>query len=87
MSYFRKLDSKLDQLLELLNKKQRWLIMCVADPDAMASAMALKKILVRKVESVGIAMVNEVSRPDNLAMIKYLKIPIKKINPPSGCSI
>ncbi len=43
MSYFRKLDSKLDQLLELLNKKQRWLIMCVADPDAMASAMALKK--------------------------------------------
>ena len=82
MSYFRKLNQKLDQLNELLNKKHRWLILCVADPDAMASAMALKKILVRKVESVGMAMVNEVSRPDNLAMIKYLKIPIQKLTPP-----
>ncbi len=81
MSYFRKLEQKLSELNSLLNKKQRWLIMCVADPDAMASAMALKKILVRKVESVGISMVNEVTRPDNLAMIKYLKIPIKKLTP------
>jgi nanoRNase/pAp phosphatase (c-di-AMP/oligoRNAs hydrolase) len=55
--------------------------MFVGDPDAMASAMALKKILVRKVESVGLAMVNEVTRPDNLAMIKYLKIPVKKLTP------
>ncbi len=55
--------------------------MFVGDPDAMASAMALKKILVRKVENVGLAMINEVTRPDNIAMIKYLKIPVNKLTP------
>ncbi len=82
MSYFRKLDQKLQQLHELFRKKDRWLILFVADPDAMASAMALKKVLARKVENVALAMVNEVSRPDNLAMIKYLHIPVKKLTPP-----
>ncbi len=82
MSYFRKLDQKLQELYDLFRKKERWLILFVADPDAMASAMALKKILARKVENVALAMVNEVTRPDNLAMIKYLHIPVKKLTPP-----
>ncbi|MFW6243635.1 MAG: DHH family phosphoesterase [Desulfovibrionales bacterium] len=82
MSYFRKLEDKLEELLKLLRKDERWLIMLVADPDALASAMALKKILAGRVASVGLAQVNEISRPDNLAMVRYLRIPVQKLTPP-----
>ncbi len=81
MAYFRKLTNKMDELLSLLNKEQRWLIVINADPDALASAMALKRILARRVEAVGIAQVNIISRPDNLAMIKLLRIPTQKLTP------
>lgn len=82
MAYFRKLDAKLDKLQDLLKKNERWLILINADPDALASAMALKRILAGRVEKVGIAHVNEVTRPDNLAMIRYLRIPTQKLTPP-----
>ena len=72
MAYFRKLDPKLAKLQELLNKNERWLILINADPDALASAMALKRILAGRVEQVAIAHVNEITRPDNLAMIRGL---------------
>ncbi len=79
MSYFRQLGEKLPRLLALLKKDERWLIMINADPDAMASAMALKRILARRVRSVAIGHINAISRPDNLAMIKYLRIPTHEI--------
>ncbi|MBC7355320.1 MAG: phosphoesterase [Desulfomicrobiaceae bacterium] len=81
MAYFRKLGSKLEKLLDLLDKNERWLIVIVADPDAMASAMALKRIMAGRVAEVGIAHVNEISRPDNLAMMRLLRIPSKKYTP------
>ncbi|MFW5931978.1 MAG: phosphoesterase, partial [Desulfohalobiaceae bacterium] len=76
MSYFRKLDNKLLELQRLFKRNERWLIMFVGDPDALASGLALKRIMARKVESVCLAMANEISRPDNLAMIRYLHIPV-----------
>lgn len=81
MSYFRKLDTKLPHLLELLNREERWLIVINADPDAMASAMALRRIMIHRVADVAIARVNEITRPDNLAMIRYLRIPMVKLTP------
>jgi len=69
-------------MIGLFNKDERLLILVNADPDALASAMALKRILYRKVQTSAIAHVNEISRPDNLAMIKLLRIPIKKLTPP-----
>ena len=82
MAYFRKLGPKLEKLLELFRKQQRWLILINADPDALASALALKRILAGRVELATIAYVNEISRPDNLAMIRYLRIPITRLTPP-----
>jgi nanoRNase/pAp phosphatase (c-di-AMP/oligoRNAs hydrolase) len=82
MTYFRKLESKTAELLSLCKKNERWLILLNADPDAMASAMALKRILARRVQGVGLAMVNEISRPDNLAMVRYLQIPVQRLTPP-----
>ncbi|EPR43723.1 phosphoesterase RecJ domain protein [Desulfovibrio sp. X2] len=81
MAYFRKLDEELRRLTGLLQKDQRWLILMTADPDAMGCAMALRRIIGRKVAKVGLAHINEIRRPDNLAMIRYLRIPTKLLTP------
>ncbi len=52
----------------------RVLCMINADPDAIASAMAIKRLLWRKVSGVSIAHVNVIERPDNLAMIRFLNV-------------
>jgi nanoRNase/pAp phosphatase (c-di-AMP/oligoRNAs hydrolase) len=74
-------DEKLQALLSLLNKDQRWLIVINADPDAMGAALGLKAILSRRVHDIGIGHVNEIKRPDNLAMIRYLRVPTRKLIP------
>ncbi len=63
-------------------KGDRVLVVINADPDAIASAMAIKRILWRKVAEVTIAHFNRISRPDNLAMIEYTEsglIPLESI--------
>ena len=62
------------------NRDGRWCILVSADPDALASAMALKRILRRRVQSVTVARINAVTRPDNLAMIRYLRIATERWN-------
>ncbi len=81
MAYFRSLGTKIKDMTGLFKKSDRLLILINADPDALASAMALKRILYRKVNTAAIAHVNEISRPDNLAMIKLLRIPTLKLTP------
>lgn len=60
-----------------LEAGSRWCILINADPDAMASAVALKRLLAPVITAADIMRVNEVTRPDNLAMIRYLRIPAK----------
>lgn len=81
MSYFRKLDSQLAKMQALFERDKKWLIVINADPDALGSAMALKRIMSYRVADVGIAHVNEVTRPDNLSMIRYLNIPTQRLTP------
>ncbi len=50
------------------------LIMINADPDAIASAMAVKRLLWRKVAEVTISHINIVKRPDNIAMLDRLNV-------------
>ena len=69
-----------------LTKDQRWCILITADPDALASALALRRIMQTRVRSVDIARTNEVSRPDNLAMIRYLHIPARQWQPEKSAS-
>lgn len=69
-----------------LTKDQRWCILITADPDALASALALKRIMQTRVRSVDIARTNEVTRPDNLAMIRYLRIPARQWQPEKAAS-
>ncbi len=81
MSYFRKLTQETTRLTQMLGREDKWLIVINADPDAMASALALKRIMVHRVAEVGIAHVNEVKRPDNLAMMRFLRIPTERLSP------
>ena len=67
--------------LQNLPKDSRWCILITADPDALGSALALKYLMAHKVQSVCIARSNEVTRPDNLAMIRYLRIPVEAWDP------
>lgn len=70
MAYFSTVPN-LDKMLELFSREERWLIVINADPDAIASALALKRIMSRRVLEVRIAKINDITRPDNLAMIRY----------------
>lgn len=80
MAYFRTVP-QLPKLLELLSREHRWLILINADPDAMASAMALRRIMSHKVQDCTIAKVNTITRPDNLAMIRYTRLRMERFYP------
>jgi nanoRNase/pAp phosphatase (c-di-AMP/oligoRNAs hydrolase) len=62
---------KLNRFLSLFTGSSKVLVVINADPDAIAAAMAVKRLLWRKVAEVVIAHFNLISRPDNLAMIEY----------------
>jgi nanoRNase/pAp phosphatase (c-di-AMP/oligoRNAs hydrolase) len=59
-----------DQVLILIN----------ADPDAIASAMAVKRLLWRKTAGVTIASINVIKRTDNIAMVRLLGVKLVHIN-------
>jgi len=62
---------KLNHFFSLFKGSSKVLVVINADPDSIASAMAVKRLLWRKVAEVCIAYFNLISRPDNLAMIEY----------------
>ncbi len=84
MSPVRSRRRVLQKFANVFSPKDRVLITIHADPDSMASAMALKRLLWRKVNSVTITHFNEINRFDNLTMIKLLKIPLVKLDEVDG---
>ena len=80
MAYFRKLP-KMQELLDVFFSKENWLILINADPDAMASAMALKRIMSHRVNAVEIASINHITRPDNLAMVRNTRLHMSTFEP------
>ncbi len=75
----RSISENLNKLFKLFEPKDRVLITIDADPDAMASALALKRLLWHKVLSVTIAHFNEIVRFDNTTMVRLLNIPLVKL--------
>ncbi len=65
---------KLRRLQSQFSGDDQVLILINADPDAIASAMALKRLLWRKVAGVTVANTNVITRPDNLTMIRLLGV-------------
>lgn len=67
-------SEKLRRFYEQFSGNDHVLIVINADPDAIASAMAVSRLLWRRVATVAISHVNTINRPDNLAMSKLLKV-------------
>ncbi len=67
---------RLKRFYEQFKNEDRVLIPILADPDAIASAMTVKRLLWRKTATVAIAHINEIKRPDNLAMIRLISAPL-----------
>jgi nanoRNase/pAp phosphatase (c-di-AMP/oligoRNAs hydrolase) len=63
-------------MLDLFERDDNWLIVINADPDALASALALKRIMAHRTGNVLISHINPITRPDNLSMVRYLGIPL-----------
>jgi len=71
--------SRYKQLMETVSTNDTICIPIVADPDAVASALALKRLFWRKVKKTTICRVNAIKRSDNLALIRDLKITLPYI--------
>ncbi len=80
MSYFRKVPH-IDSLLKLFDKNDKWLVLINADPDAIGSAMALKRLMKGRVAECAIAKVNKITRPDNLALVRYTRLHMLDFSP------
>jgi len=70
----RSIPEKLRRFYDQFSGNDHVLIMVNADPDAIASAMAVSRLLWRKVLSVTISHINTINRPDNLAMLRLLRV-------------
>jgi len=66
--------------LELFRGSESVLILINPDPDAIASALAVKRLLWKHVGRASIAYIGEIQRLENQAMVELLKIPMVKIN-------
>jgi len=71
---------RLREFWELFHKDDDVLIIINADPDALASAMAVKKLLRYRVKSLTIGYPNEIRRLSNLAMVDLLKITAERLH-------
>jgi len=78
-SRVRSNKEKLERLFQVFSHQDKVLITIDADPDSMASAMALKRLLREKVKSVTLAHFNRIIRSDNLSMVKLLRIPLVEL--------
>jgi len=63
----------------VFEKEDEVLVVINADPDALASALAVKKLLRYRVKHVTITHPNEIRRLNNVAMVERLKIPLVRL--------
>lgn len=67
---------KLRDFYQQFSSGDQVLVVISADPDAIASALAVSRLLAGRTAGVALSNVNQISRPDNLAMIRLLKVPL-----------
>jgi len=73
-------QTRLNGFWDLFDREDKVLVVISADPDALASAMAVKRLLSYRVMSVTIGYPNEIRRLNNLTMVERLKIPIERLH-------
>jgi nanoRNase/pAp phosphatase (c-di-AMP/oligoRNAs hydrolase) len=70
---------KLHELRKLFSPEDRLLIVIKPDPDSIASSLALKTLLLKSIKYATTAYVGEITRQENIALVKLLNIPMEKI--------
>lgn len=70
---------RLREFWEIFQKDDDVLVLINADPDALACAMAVKRLLRYRVKSITIGYPNEVRRLSNIAMMDLLKIKAERL--------
>ncbi|MFC1867263.1 bifunctional oligoribonuclease/PAP phosphatase NrnA [Thermodesulfobacteriota bacterium] len=81
------LNDKVKKLQEVVSPEDSLAVLINADPDSIASAMALKRFFWRKVKKTSIYRINVINRADNLAMIKLLKMEHKHVRAIDGSKV
>lgn len=71
---------KVRRFYEQFSSDNRVLILIQADPDSIACAMAVKRLLWRKSASITISNINVIKRPDNIAMIRLLGVSLTYVD-------
>ncbi len=71
---------RLRRFYDTFSEDDKVLIVINADPDAISSAMAIQRLLWRRVSGLTISNINIIERPDNLAMIRLLGVKLIHIN-------
>ncbi len=73
------LSERLKRLREIVKGEDSLAILIDADPDSIASALALRRIFWRRARKIEVYHINDIQRADNLAMIRLLNIELKTI--------
>ncbi|MFH7320452.1 bifunctional oligoribonuclease/PAP phosphatase NrnA [Desulfurivibrio sp. D14AmB] len=71
---------RLQEFWSVFDKEDTVLVVINADPDALAGAMAIKRLLRYRVKAVTIAYPNAIRRLNNLVMLDLLKIPAERLH-------
>jgi len=69
---------RLNGFWNVFNKEDNVLILICADPDAISSALTLKRLLRYRVKNVTIAYPNKITRLNNITMVERLKIEMER---------
>ncbi|PHR27294.1 MAG: phosphoethanolamine methyltransferase [Desulfotalea sp.] len=78
-TYKNTAKDRLHAFWQVFSKEDEVLVIINADPDALATALAVKRLLRYRVKSVTIAHPNEIRRLNNQEMVKRLRIPLLRL--------
>ncbi len=78
-SYRKSAKDRLHEFWNTFEKDDDVLVCFNADPDALACAMAVKRLLRYRVKHVTFAHPNEIRRLNNVAMVERLRIPLLRL--------
>ena len=76
--------TQLHRLYQLFSHEDRLLILMDADPDSIASGLALKRLLWHRLSACVLSIIRPITRPQNERMVRLLGIsltPIQEIKP------
>jgi nanoRNase/pAp phosphatase (c-di-AMP/oligoRNAs hydrolase) len=72
-------SEKIKRLLDVVHPDDALAVLISADPDAIASALALKRIFWRRARRIGLFRINKIERADNQALVRMLSIDLRHI--------